>query len=337
MPQFLDPLDLVGLVSSPSTPATGHLNLYARAAGSGLWTTPYSQNSLGEETPVNTLGIPAGGRLTLESNVPLSVSDQAAATTLYYVQYGTSNQLLIPNGSAALIPVSFLNADISVSLTSIVAGTVYDVYVYLNSSGTFSTVLSDWPTATARGTGSSLNAREKVRGVYTNSNTNGSMGSKKGLLLGTIAPTVNGQLNDTAAKLEVYNLYNRVYRRLKIADATSHAVNTSSAWRVWRNVAANQIAFVVGETGESAVIHMGGQLVTGASGFAAFDAGINATTSPQNETVWSVNAVNSANMRLTGSGSMLLSTLGSNFIAAIQQSSASETFSNMVLNVLVPA
>ena len=84
-----------------------------------------------------------GGRLTLESGVPISTSDQTAKTSIYYTPY-VHNTINLWDGTS-WIPVTF--TEMTQALGTITSGLEYNVYGYL-SSGAFATEIAAWGSAT---------------------------------------------------------------------------------------------------------------------------------------------------------------------------------------------
>jgi hypothetical protein len=139
------------------------------------------------------------GRLTLESSVPISTTDQSAKTTLYFTPY-LGNHISLYDGSAWS---STTFAETSLSLAGFTASKPYDIFGYL-SSGTFTLEAVVWTNTTTRAT--SLATQD---GVYVKS------GSATKRYLGTIyINSSGGQTDDTAAKRYVWNYYNRLRRAL---------------------------------------------------------------------------------------------------------------------------
>ena len=176
---------------------------------------------------IGGVGVTPGGRLTLETGVPVSTTDQTAKTTIYYTPY-VSNVITLWDGNAWL-SVEF--AETSLALGTITSGKNYDVFGYL-SSGALAIEMLVWTSDTARATAVTIQD-----GRYCKS------GDKTRLLLGTFRTTATTTTEDSEAKRFVGNVYNQVYRRAYRADTTSHAYN-SATYRVWNNDAANIVQWV---------------------------------------------------------------------------------------------
>lgn len=189
----------------------------------------------GEWTPVyvgSVLNISsfAEGRLSLTTNVPITIS-VTGATTLYYTRY-VGNNIALLNGTVWELHSI---AEQSISLAGLTANTNYDVFIYL-SSGFPTLAVTAWSSDTARATGISL-----YDGVYVKT------GTITQRYLGTIrVNATGGQVDDNYLVRGVWNMYNRVPRPLYLYDTTSHTYNTG-AWRSWNNSTTVRVGFVVGE------------------------------------------------------------------------------------------
>jgi hypothetical protein len=171
------------------------------------------------------------GRLTLESAVPISTSDQSAKTTLYFTPY-LGNHISLYDGSAWS---STTFAETSLSLAGFTASKPYDIFGYL-SSGTLTLEAVVWTSTTARAT--SLAAQD---GVYVKS------GSATKRYLGTIyINSSGGQTDDTTAKRYVWNYYNRVQRPLLRLETSGSWTYSTATFRQANANTANQVDMVVG-------------------------------------------------------------------------------------------
>jgi hypothetical protein len=159
-------------------------------------------------------GLIPGGRLTLESDVPISTSDQTAKTTIYYTPY-VHNVITLWDG-VRWVPTVF--AEVSLALGTMTADRPYDVFGYL-SSGSLAIESLVWTSATARATAVTLQD-----GRYCKS------GAKDRLLLGTFYSVNTTTTEDSAAKRLVDNLYNAVDRyQYELGSGTQNSTSTSYA------------------------------------------------------------------------------------------------------------
>lgn len=173
------------------------------------------------------------GRLTLESGVPVSSSDQSAKATLYFTPYG-GNKLALYNSTKTAWEL-FTFTELSLSLVGLTASKPYDIWVY-NNAGTPTLEATVWTDATNRVTGLALQD-----GVYVKS------GTATRRYLGTIYINASGgQTDDTLAKRTVWNYYNRVRRPMRVIEATTSWTYSTATIRQANGAVGNQLAFVVG-------------------------------------------------------------------------------------------
>ena len=165
-------------------------------------------------------GITPGGRLTLESGVPVSTTDQTAKTTIYYTPF-VHNTILLWDG-ADWVPTTF--TETSLALGTLTSALPYDVFGYLSSGALVLESLA-WTNGTTRATAVTLQD-----GRYCKS------GDKTRLLLGTFYTTSTTATADSELTRYVSNVYNRVLKRLisTITSTYSHTYTTAT-WREWNN------------------------------------------------------------------------------------------------------
>lgn len=169
------------------------------------------------------------GRLTLESGVAISTTDQTAKTTVYLTPF-RGNQIALFNGATWDY---FTLTEISASLAGLTADTNYDVFVYDSSGLTLELVA--WTDATTRATAITLQD-----GVYCKS------GTLTKRYVGTIRITGStGQCEDSLAKRFCWNYHNRVLRHQFVQKGTTWTYATAS-WRYGNNDSTNICAFVRG-------------------------------------------------------------------------------------------
>ena len=157
-----------------------------------------------------------GGRLTLESGVPVSTTDQTAKTTVYYTPF-VHNVINLWDG-ANWAPTEF--TETSLALGTLTSGKPYDVFGYL-SGGALALELLAWTNDTTRATAVTLQD-----GRYCKS------GDKTRLLLGTFYTTSATTTADAESYRYVSNVYNQVRKRLANSSTSSHTYTTGS-WREW--------------------------------------------------------------------------------------------------------
>jgi hypothetical protein len=193
-----------------------------------------------------SIGVAPGGRLTLESGVPVSTSNQTAKGTLYYTPH-VHDWVRLYDGTRPKL-YQFTERSLSLTLTS---GKNYDVFLF-DSSGTLTLELSAaWTNDTTR-----ADALAWQTGVgYVKS------GTATRLWLGTIRASATNQTElvfggaDTAARSFIWNAHNRVRGCFAWRDSTDSWTYTTATWRQKRASSNNQIAVVAGAVGGPLEIH----------------------------------------------------------------------------------
>jgi len=166
---------------------------------------------------IGAQGAQPGGRLTLESGVPVSTTDQTAKTTIYYTPY-LSNVISLWDG-VIWTPVEF--SELSLALGTVTTDVGYDVFCYL-SSGAATLEKLAWTSATARATAITLQD-----GRYCKS------GDKTRLWIGSFYADSTTTTEDSLNNRLVYNAYNRIYRLgTGFHNPTAFAYSTNT-WRVY--------------------------------------------------------------------------------------------------------
>jgi len=168
-------------------------------------------------------GLP-GGRITLTSATPVTVSDVTAAATLYYTPYSGNLIRLYNNLSGDWVSYEFAETSLAVPNTT---NTNYDLVAY-DQNGTFTLEAVAWASATARSTALVLQD-----GVWVLS------GATNKRLLGSFRTTgVAGQTEDSAKRRFVCNLYHTLPRPLVCAETTASWSYGADAWRAANNATA---------------------------------------------------------------------------------------------------
>jgi hypothetical protein len=170
------------------------------------------------------------GRLTLESGVPVSYTDQTAKTTLYFTPYG-DNRITLYDGSGWNI-LSY--SEIALPLGTLTADKNYDVFIYNNAMVPTLELSAAWATDITR-----TDSLAFQDGVYVKS------GAVTRRWLGTIRTTSATTTEDSDAKRYVWNLYSREFRRATKFDVTAHTYN-GAAWRYFNGSASNKVELVLG-------------------------------------------------------------------------------------------
>lgn len=175
------------------------------------------------------------GRLTVETGVPISTTDQTAKTSVYFTPY-RGNRIGLHDGSGAWTVLPF--TELSLSLSGYTANKNYDIWVY-NNSGTATLDSTIWTNDTTRATALALQD-----GIYVKT------GATDRRYVGTIRITATtGQCEDSNANRYVWNHYNQVPRILRKSDTTDTWSYTTATWRSANNSTANRVSYVVGDVG----------------------------------------------------------------------------------------
>lgn len=251
------------------------------------------------------------GRLTLETGVAISTTDQTAKTTLYFTPYN-GNKIAVYDGSIWIVS-SFTEK--SLSLSGYTADKNYDIWIYDNS-GTLTLDSTIWTDATTRAT-----ALTTQDGIYVKT------GDATRRYLGTIRTTATtGQCEDSVTKRFVWNYYNQVNSNIYIKEATSHTY-ASTTRRAWNNNTSAQIQIVVGISTVASV-----SLLNAGNTYNELTVGIDSTTSDYGATCY-----NSASTLFVISGMTFPSfTQGSHSINVLERAvSGTASFSYTILNGVI--
>ena len=217
-----------------------------------LWrTVGYNSSS----SAISAVSITPGGRLTLTTATPVTVSDVTAAGTIYYALYH-SDYVPLWNGSAWVLKEI---TELPLALDSDSGHTGYhqsgknfDVFIDYNGGTPRLVTGPAWTSDTTR-----ADAISRKDGRWTNNGSmtvrfgtgvgdTASMAANTGLYVGTIRASANGQTEDSKAKRFIWNMYHRARRGMYVADQTDSWTYTSATIRQANGAAANQISFLRG-------------------------------------------------------------------------------------------
>lgn len=207
-----------------------------------------------------------GGRITLTSATPITTSDVAAATTVYYTPY-QGNRCSLYDGSSTWTISSF--SELSLSLGTDAANTNYDLFLYL-SSGAPTLERVAWTNGTTRATNLASQNGVLVKSSDTTHR-----------YLGTYRTTATiGQTQDSVGKRFVWNYMHRVRRVLRVTEATDSWTYTTATFRQANANTANQVAVVVGvaEFAQVSLALMGYAANSGTSLIVGVAIGVDSTT-----------------------------------------------------------
>ena len=176
---------------------------------------------IGATSVLTTVGLDPCGRLTSSNSDAENPGDNSAIQTLYYMPYKGDIAMLY-NGTAW---VSRQFTTITISITSLLAATGYDVFIYYNgtnvvaetvawSSGT--SVANDFDPVAASSSNPNKYAVTRSVGLDTLNGRKVKTGDPTKLYVGSFHTTnTAGRTADTLTQRLVANQYNRIRKRIK--------------------------------------------------------------------------------------------------------------------------
>lgn len=174
---------------------------------------------------------PCEARLTLETGVAVSSTDQDAKGTVYLTKF-RGNQVAVYDGFSAWTTLA-LGSDLSITLSTLSASLPHDIFAY-NNSGTLAIEGLAWTNATTRATALTLQD-----GVLVKS------GATTRRYIGTIYLNASKQCYDAKLSRWVWNYYNRVDRQLYKDVDTAHTY-ASTTVRYYNNDTSQFVSAVIG-------------------------------------------------------------------------------------------
>ena len=238
--------------------AAGDTAIFA-SNGSGNWRCLGYQRARGNALAVLVPAAP-GGRLTLQSGVPVMTSSLSGQTTLYYTPHvhqivplydGTDFVMTDTGGELSQATTDTTKSPAAVANTS-----NYDLFVW-NDGGTIRCTRGPaWSSLTARGTGAGTTELERVKGILVNkiAITNGPT-AQRGTYVGTIRSNGSAQIDMSmapapaagpVASLHVWNAYNQVPAMANIRETTDTWTYNSTTYRRPQGASGNWISYVDG-------------------------------------------------------------------------------------------
>lgn len=210
---------------------------------------------------------PMEARLTLETGVAVSTTNQSAKGTLYLTKY-MGDQVAVYDGVSAWSTIA-LGADISLSLAGLTASRPHDIWVYSNS-GTLTLEATAWTNDTTRAT-----ALAMQNGIYVKT------GDATRRYVGTIYVNASNQCNATTSLRQVWNYYNRIERHLSCVDTTDSWTYTTTTWRSANNNTTDgvgRVSVVIGVVEDAIDATCYGIAVNSSNVRASVGVGINSTS-----------------------------------------------------------
>lgn len=257
-----------------------------------------------------------GGRLTLESGVPVSTTDQTAKTSIYYTPF-VNNVVPLWDGYKWR-PIEF--SETTLALGTLTSGKPYDVFGYL-SGGALALELLVWTNDTTRATAVTIQD-----GRYCKS------GDKTRLLLGTFYTTSTTTTADSESYRYLSNVYNQVCKRLVNSSTSSHTYTTGS-WREWNGgTGINKCNFVSALPLNAVPCSLNVNMQIGAAGTVGYANIDYDSTTGTNRLITNLEAYLGAIGSIALSGAAIIANLvGRHYFTTVQYGSSNVTYAAMTL------
>lgn len=172
------------------------------------------------------------GRLTLATGVAIPTTDQTAKTTVYWTPH-KGNRIALYDGTNWQLIAS---AEVSIALGTLTADKNYDVFGYLNAGALALELSAAWTSDSAR-----ADALTTQDGILVKD------GALTRRYLGTFRTISTTETEDSAAKRLLWNMYNRVDRKMVKKDTTNSWAYSTATLRQANGSTANQVSLVVGQ------------------------------------------------------------------------------------------
>lgn len=177
-----------------------------------------------------------GGRLTLESGVAVSISDQADKTEVLYTPH-LHRQISLYDDDPNVEQWRIYDfEEVSFSVASLTASKNRDVFGYWEGGLQLETV--EWTDDTNRAT-----ALATQDGILVKA------GSPNKRYLGSIRVDSGQKCQDTLLKRYCWNYYNQTEKQLKVTESTASWSYTTNAFRAANASNDNRVSFIIGVAG----------------------------------------------------------------------------------------
>ena len=232
-PTWTNRVNYTASSTAPSSPAVGDhwydtdnaaLLVYINDGNTSQWVEAGSPS-------VGAGAIQSNGRLTLESGVPVSPTNQTAKTTVYYTPYN-GNILSLYNGTSWN---AYTFAELSLALGTLTSGKNYDIFAYVSGSTVTLELSTAWTSDTVRADAISL-----LNGVYIKTSNN----TRR--YLGTFRTTATTTTEDSLTKRFVWNINNQQQRPMQKFESTASWTYQNVTYRYVNNNSANRLECVFG-------------------------------------------------------------------------------------------
>lgn len=176
----------------------------------------------------------AGGRLTLETGVPVSAADQSAVSTLRYTPF-IGDQIGLYDAASqnwGLYTFTELSYNLANPTTAVNS---YDVYLY-DLSGVLTLQIVPWASATAR----TAPIPVRTNGVYLQTS------ALPRRLVGSIYVEATDVVSDTLAMRHVWNMDNRRPRAMQRLETSASWAYSAATIRQANGSVLNELSFMRG-------------------------------------------------------------------------------------------
>lgn len=191
-------------------------------------------------TSSSVIPLCSDGRLTLTSGS--SVVDTSQSGTVYYTPHIGNRISLYDTSGSKWVTRAFSEISVSAPATT---NTVYDVFAYWTGSAVAIEALA-WSSQTARAT-----AIVRQDGVYVKS------GDASRKYLGSfMTSATSAKVDDTKQNRYLFNMYNRVNRRLERRETTLNWTYTTPTWRFANGNSANYVGVLLGVDEDAIELHL---------------------------------------------------------------------------------
>ncbi len=178
------------------------------------------------------------GRLTLESGVPVSTTDQTAKTNVYFTPY-LGNRIAIYDGTRWK---EYSFSELTLALGTLTSGLPYDVFIYDNA-GTLTLESLAWSNGTTRAT--ALTTQDGIY-VKNGATTRRYLGTFYTTSTTTTEDSQGGTSSQTGGKRFLWNMYNQVERHLAVIDTTNSWTYATASYRQANAASGNKVEFICG-------------------------------------------------------------------------------------------
>jgi hypothetical protein len=208
---------------------------------------------------------------------------------------------------------------------------MYDVFIFDNA-GTKTLELTSW--GATPGGFSTPNALSSIRatalavlnGVHVKS------GSPNKRYLGTVRTNATaGVISDGPDQRFLWNMYNRVSKKMEVTDTTSHTYATG-AFRLYRNQSANIVEFITG-LDKYTMVNMSITVSSQVNPASSIPVGIGIDANSANS-IAVVNNVDTSTLR-AGASDCYFSDQGYHYLAITQYGATGATFNNVYLTASI--